>query len=150
MMEKNAKLALSRELPLSRAEAWAWLSDNGRLAKWYGTWRLEGDRLFIRLLQEEDQPEMEGRLTAYVDERMLQVKMGTDDAAWVVRVGLEDAGAGTLLTLSQDLTGGPDDPWLEAGWNFYLDCLVAATQNKALPKFADYAPQPQEGGQAAT
>jgi hypothetical protein len=39
----------------------------------------------------------------------------------------------------------PEDPWLEAGWNFYLDNLVAMTQGKPLPKFEDYARHLQEG-----
>ena len=144
-MEKQAKLTLHRELPMSRTQAWAWFTDSSRTVKWFGPYRLEGEKFFVRMVQEEGQPEVEGRLVACENERMIRMRMGTDESAWEVQVELEDIPDGTRLTLSQAWTGGPDDPWLEAGWNFYLDCLIAATEGKTLPLFPDYARPLQEG-----
>ncbi len=147
MKEDKAVFRLSRKLPISRPEAWTWLTVSDQTKKWYGPFRKEQEKLFVTMLQEEGQPEMEGRILACEEESVLILKLGTADDAWIIQLDLVDGDDGSVITLTQDKTGTDADPWIEAGWSFYLDCLLAAILHTPLPLFEDYAPDgaPPEG-----
>ncbi len=144
-MNKNNELVLHRDLPLSRAETWAWLTDSEKTALWYGPYQRDGDKLFITMLHEDGQPTVEGRLVAHEREQYFTLRAGTQESDFTYRVDLSDAPGGTRVTLRQDLPGTPDDPWFEAGWNFYLDCLKNAVAGEKAPTFEDYARHLQGG-----
>ncbi len=129
-------ITIQRQLPLGPMQAWDWLTDSARTALWYGPFRLEGDRLFVRLMHEEGQPEAEGRLLSMIPGRELRLQLG-----WEVTLTLDEIPGGSLIRLRQAKTGTADDPWIEAGWSFYLDCLLAAIRGDKAPDFKDYHPK---------
>ena len=137
-MKAQEGITVSRHLPLSRRAAWEWLTDSGKTAKWYGPYTLQGGRLTIRLIQEEGQPEAQGELLRYEQESLLLLRIGPAEAPWDVTVRLDSAPGGSLVTISQPGIGKEEDPWIIAGWSFYLDCLLAAVNGEAAPKFEDY------------
>ena len=146
-MSNPSELVLRRDFAMPRAELWGWLTDTAKTALWYGPYQREGGRLFITMIHEEGQPTVEGTLLGHEDQRMLHLRAGTEESDFDYRVELEDIPDGSRVTLRQTLHGTPDDPWFEAGWNFYLDCLVHAIQGMPAPVFEDYARHLQQDSQ---
>lgn len=140
-MTTQKELRVSTELTISRSETWQWLTDSSRTAKWYGPYRQEGDRLFITMIHEEGQPTVEGRLLDYEEGRLLHLRAGEGVDGFAYQVALQEIPGGTRVTLTQPSISAEMDPWYEAGWRFYLDCLKHAVEGRPAPKFEDYAPQ---------
>lgn len=138
-MPKNM-ISVSQCYPMDRESLWSWLTQSDKTAQWFGPFRTEGERLFVTMIQEETQPEMEGRILEQEAPRWLKLKLGTDDSAWVISLELKEEAMGSSLHLEQAGTGTPEDDWIDAGWRFYLDCLLAAINDEAMPVFSDYAP----------
>ncbi len=134
-------ITVSRDLPIPRWKAWEWLTESHMTAKWYGPYRMMGNTLYITMIHEEGQPEVEGALLDYVYERSVRLQAGSGPDAFAFTVALDDIPGGTRVTLTQAKTGGEGDIWYDAGWNFYLDCLVNAIAGKPAPVFSDYAPK---------
>lgn len=144
MSTASEKIIVTGLIPLPPADSWRWLTQTDLTARWFGPFRFEGDRLFVTMIQEDNTPEMEGRVLAKQTHERLTLKLGTDDSAWVIDVFLEPARGGTLLRLEQAASGRQEDDWISAGWHFYLDCLLAAINHQPMPRFDDYAPYPDE------
>ena len=136
-------LSISRDLPIPRWKAWEWLTESHLTAKWYGPYRMMGDKLLITMIHEEGTPEVEGTLLDYAYERMVRLRAGTPKEGFVFEVQLSDAPGGTRVTLTQERAGDESDQWYEAGWRFYLDCLANSVAGKPAPEFADYTPKAQ-------
>lgn len=138
------KIIVTGQIPLTPADTWRWLTMSDLTARWFGPFRFEGERLFVTLIQEDSQPEMEGRVLAKQTNERLTLKLGTDESAWVIDLLLEPSPGGTLLRLEQAATGSSQDRWISAGWHFYFDCLLAAIKQQAMPLFEDYAPHTED------
>ena len=116
-MSNNKQLVLSRDIALPREEVWAWLTDSGKTALWYGPYEREGDILHITMIHEEGQPRVAGKLLAHERGRFFRLRAGLEESDFFYEVSLSDIPGGTRVTLTQDLMGTPDDPWFEAGWS---------------------------------
>ena len=90
---------------------------------------------------EEGRPEVEGRILQCKSKELIELKLGTTEDSWIIKLVLNEVLDGTKVTLYQDKTGTKIDPWIEAGWVFYLDCLLAAVNKTVMPMFEDYAPE---------
>lgn len=134
------KFIISKKLPLKVNEAWTWITESSKTEKWYGPFRVEGDALFTKLIQEEGQPEVEGRILDCKPNETLKLKLGTTDDSWIIELKVDESKEESIVKLIQDKTGTEMDPWIEAGWVFYLDCLEAAILEKPMPVFDNYAP----------
>lgn len=137
-MDTRPEIQVSQKLPISRYAAWEWLTHSDKLAKWYGPYRLVGDRVVIKLIHEEGQPEAEAQLLDFITESLVKLRMLVGDSQWDVSFRLTSEAGGSLMTISQAAISPEMDPWVEAGWAFYLGCLVAAIEDKPTPRFEDY------------
>lgn len=144
MIQQNEQMIIARQSELPPEELWSWVTESDKTARWFGPFRFEGDRLFVTMIQEETQPEMEGRVLEHHRGERLTLKLGTDDSAWVIQLDVKPLASGSEISLSQDKTNSEQDPWIDAGWQFYLDCLLAATRDEPMPVFDDYAPVSEE------
>lgn len=133
-------IVVARRIPRFPSVTWDWLTSSDLVAQWFGPFEAEGDVLFVTMMQEEGKPRMEGRILQCRPKEYLQLKLGTDDTAWVIELSLEAIEEESQLTLKQAKTGSDEDAWIDAGWQFYLDCLLAAVNKTAAPSFRDYAP----------
>lgn len=138
---KNNKFEIIKTIPRDINETWSWISESDKTEKWYGPFRVEGDVLYTTLIQEEGRPEVEGRILQCKSKELIELKLGTTEDSWIIKLVLNEVLDGTKVTLYQDKTGTKIDPWIEAGWVFYLDCLLAAVNKTVMPMFEDYAPE---------
>ncbi|MDO5690388.1 MAG: SRPBCC domain-containing protein [Tissierellia bacterium] len=136
----KAQIVVEKVLPLSKREAWNWFTLSENTQKWYGPYRLEEGRLFVRLIKEEGMPEVEGRVVNCIQERELTLALGTTADAWVIKIELEEHPDGTRVLLSQSDIGVEEKPWIEAGWAYYLDLLLSVINHTPEPDFNNYAP----------
>lgn len=133
------QIRVSQKLPISRYAAWEWLTYSDKMAKWYGPYRVDGDRVIIRLIHEEGQPEAEAKLMDFVTESLVKLRLNPSaNEPWDVSFRLTDEEGGSRITVTQPSISSDMDPWVEAGWAFYLDCLLAAIEKRDAPVFADY------------
>lgn len=138
-MSEGKQIQVSQRLPISRYAAWEWLTHSDKMAKWYGPYRMDGDRLIIKLIHEEGQPEAEARLLDFVTESLVKLRLNpADDRPWDVSFRLTDEEGGSRVTISQASVSREEDPWVAAGWAFYLGCLLAAIEKRPAPPFSDY------------
>lgn len=135
-------MAITRRFDSPVAETWAWITEPDRTAQWFGRW--SGDptsgQVEVQLAAEEGAPTSTTEILECTAPRRLVTR---NEMGWVVALDVAADGAGSVLTLTQDM----DDAALAAdvgpGWEFYLDRLVAAREGRDVEAISfepDYVP----------
>ncbi|SNT25865.1 Uncharacterized conserved protein YndB, AHSA1/START domain [Asanoa hainanensis] len=136
-------LVLTRTFRAPAADVWASLTDPDRTARWFGPWKGDaapGATIQVQLVQEETQPWMDFRIDACEPERRLAVSAVDEHGDWHLDLVLAEADGVTELRFTQRLTDTAGVGDIGPGWEFYLDALVAAREDRPLPTFDDYHP----------
>ncbi len=141
-------LVLTRLIRGSIDDVWASITESERTARWFGRWEGDaapGSTVRVQLGFEEGSPWADARIESCEPPEHLAIT--TIDAAgnWHLDVRLSaTAGERTELTFVQhrENTDGVGD--IGAGWEYYLDNLIASREGTTLPQFADYFPAMQD------
>lgn len=151
--EPGVALVVARTLPVSTADAWAFVTEPERTAAWFGPWTGEaraGAEIDIVLAAEEGAPTT--RVTIAECEPGRRVRLLADDehGSWDLSLEVAEAEAGvdapraatvTLIHRLDDVSGVGD---IGPGWEFYLDRLAAAVDGSASLPFDAYYPAQRE------
>jgi len=140
-------LVLTRTFRAPVDDVWASLTDPARTARWFGTWQGEGApgrTIKVQMVHEEGQPWMDMTIDACDPPRLLKLSAGDETDRWLLEMALSEAAGGTELRFTQHLTSTGAVGEVGAGWEFYLDALVAAREDRPQPDFGDYYPSMKE------
>lgn len=139
--DRGHDLVLTRSFDAGIEEIWADLTDPGRTARWFGSWRGEaapGRTVQVQMAYEEGAPWMDMRIEACEQPRRLGL-FSTDEAgSWRVELLLAETGGRTGLTFVHHLETLAGLGEVGPGWEYYLDMLAAARDGSPQPAFDDY------------
>lgn len=123
-------LVLERQFAAPVAAVWAAVTESDRLGRWIGIWRgdpASGTVEFNMTAEGEDagwQP-----MTIEICEEPTRLRLSTASLAegpdWILDLALGEAAGRTTLTFAQ-VADGINVGEMAAGWEYYLDRLVAA------------------------
>ncbi len=136
-------LVLTRKFRIPPTEAWAWITESPKLEKWFGTWTGDtgpGGRIEVTMNAEEEESTSTGEITACEPGASYEIAVGTGMGEWYLGMAVEPLGEGSLVTFTQHLDEETPVGSIGAGWEWYLDRLVAAIENHEMPDFNDYWP----------
>lgn len=159
-LDESGALVFVRRLRMSRAQAWAAVTDPARTARWIGPW--SGDpasgTIQLTMTQEEGDPVSGVEVVTCEPPHLVVVKTGPGPEGWLLTVRVEGAegddgehgdggdggdGGEATISLSQTVTDPEAASFIGPGWDFYLDRLVAAEEGRdpdALVFAPDYHP----------
>ncbi|RVW07345.1 SRPBCC family protein [Prescottella agglutinans] len=140
-------LRITRTFDAPIADVWASITESERTATWFGPWEGEpgaGNTIRVQLAFEEDKPWSEMLIDGCEPPRHLALSVTDPGGSWRLSADLREVDGATELSLTHH--GIPVDTVAEVGpgWEYYLDMLVAARQERALPEFGDYFPAQSE------
>ncbi|WKD57757.1 hypothetical protein CAPI_06065 [Corynebacterium capitovis DSM 44611] len=133
----GSDLFITRDAHLPIDATWQWITHPDKTAAWVGAWR-QGDgerRVDVHMAVEEAWAEME----VVACERPRQLRLvGVAPPAWDIGFELSPTAEGTKILF---VHRGIDEAQLRdigPGWEFYLDCLVAALTGAKAPAWDAY------------
>ena len=131
----------TRRIRASSAAVWAAWTDPEQLARWVGRTdgRVDGPSEFYFSFEGDDLLPMSCRLEHLDEGRALGVTMSDPghDSSWRLEMDLIADGDATVLRVAQVITNAALAPSIAAGWEFYLDRLVALLEGRE-PGGLDY------------
>ncbi|GAA1868691.1 SRPBCC family protein [Asanoa iriomotensis] len=136
-------LVLTRTFRAPAADVWASLTDTDRTARWFGPWKGDaapGRTIEVQMVHEDGQPWMEMTIDACEPQRRLALSAVDEQGSWLLDMVLTESGGVTELRFTQHLADTAAVGDLGPGWEFYLDALVAAREDRPAPRFEDYYP----------
>lgn len=141
-------LVLIRSLALPIEEAWAYLSEPHLTEEWFGPWDGDaraGGGVRVRMRFEDSAPAVKMRILACDAPHRLALHAVDEYVTWKLDLLLEaDGDEDTLLYFTHHLDEDTDLGAIGPGWEFYLDMLVAATEDTERPAFDMYYPALRE------
>jgi uncharacterized protein YndB with AHSA1/START domain len=133
-------LVLTRTFRAPIDDVWASVTDPERTARWFGPWAGDGPAIKVQMVHEEGQPWMDMTIDACDAPRHLALSAGEDPDRWLLELDLTEMAGVTELRFTQHLTSTDTVGEVGAGWEYYLDALVAARSGEPHPDFSDYYP----------
>ena len=140
-------LVLTRTFRAPVADVWASLTDPERTARWFGPWQGDaapGHTIKVQMAHEEGQPWMDMTIDACEPPRRLAISNVGEHGSWHLDLVLAEAAGLTELLFTQHLTDTANVGEVGPGWEYYLDALVAARDDRPMPSFDDYYPSMKE------
>ena len=133
-------LLVTRHLPIAVDDAWRWVTESKLTSTWYGPWTGEarvGGIVDVTMNAEEGAPTSGFRIDecrapgADGTGRLELASTGEPPFNWVTAIELAAVDGGATVTL-RHVSIPTDIPLgdLGAGWEFYLDALVAAVEGR--------------------
>jgi uncharacterized protein YndB with AHSA1/START domain len=141
--EAGNDLVLRRTFRAPIADVWASVTESDRTARWFGPWEGEpgpGRMIKIQLAFEGEAPWVDARIEACEPPNRLAVSTINEQGTWQLELLLSEEDDATQLRLVHHLESTEAVGEVGAGWEYYLDQLVAAREGTPLPDFADYYP----------
>lgn len=136
-------LSVTRTFDASIESVWASVTESDQTAAWIGPWtgtaRI-GSIIELTMVQEDGDPVVDARIDACDEPFHVAFTMPNPDGDWSLELRLAEGDGVTELTLTQFLGEPALAESYGPGWEFYLDCLVAARAGSDLPVFTDYYP----------
>jgi uncharacterized protein YndB with AHSA1/START domain len=139
----GADLVVSRTFRAPVEDVWASLTESERTARWFGAW--EGDAgpgrmIKLQMAYEEGAPWFDVRIDVCEPPRRLVVTANDDAGGWHLELLLTPTEGRTDLRLVHHLSSTDGTGEMGPGWEYYLDMLVAARDDRPTPSFDDYYP----------
>lgn len=134
-------LVLSRTFRAPVTDVWASVTESERTARWFGPWEGEagpGRTIKVQMAYEDDPIWCEMHIVECEPPRRLAISMTDENGDWRLDLNLSEVDNATELQLVQHLQSTDLVPDIGPGWEFYLDMLVAAREDKPRPDFEDY------------
>ena len=140
-------LILTRTFRAPIADVWASVTESERCARWYGRWEGEpgpGKTIRLQMLFEKGEPCTRYKIDAYEAPRHLVVSSTSEDYPITIDVKLEETAGVTTMTFVHQKVDRKLAGDFGAGWEYYLDGLVASRDGQPMPKFDDYYPSQKQ------
>jgi uncharacterized protein YndB with AHSA1/START domain len=140
-------LVLTRTFRAPLADVWASISDPARTARWFGPWEGDaapGNTIKVQMVHEEGGPWMDMVIDACEPPRRLVISSVDENGSWHLEMELTESAGLTELRFTQHLTTTEGVGEIGPGWEYYLDALVAAREDRPQPSFDDYYPAMKE------
>lgn len=141
----GADLVLMRSLSLTAEEAWAYLTESTLTERWFGPWEGDGragGAVRVRMRFEDHEPAITMRIVACEAPRRIVVVADEEVGGWELEIEVEpDGEADALLIFTHHLRELEGIGEIGPGWEYYLDLLVAATEDAEHPAFDAYYPE---------
>lgn len=140
------ELTLERRVTADAIAVWPFLSESRELGLWFATYVGDPDsgEVVLAMTAEEGDATSAVEIIDCTAPEHLVVQTTDEAGSWSLEVELVDGGrepgSGTLIRFTQHelpLTMLPD---VAAGWEWYLDRLVAAIGGQPMPEWDDYYP----------
>lgn len=145
-------IRVDRDLPITPDELWDWVTRPELTIKWFGPWQRvnpDEDEIEIVMNREAGSPTQTAVILETNPKRGYTLAMGTSDPApaWQILIHLSEAEqGGSHFTLIQPWDDETLRGEIQAGWEYYADCLRAAITETAFPEFSTYLDQNQTHG----
>ncbi|MBB4932471.1 uncharacterized protein YndB with AHSA1/START domain [Lipingzhangella halophila] len=136
-------LVLTRTVRAPVEDVWASVTEPDRTARWFGPWQGEagpGKTVRVQMAFEEQAPWCDLRIHACDPPRHLVVAMTDSADDWRMELNLSRTGDTTELSLAHRLATTDGIGEIGAGWEYYLDMLIASREDSPLPSFEEYYP----------
>ena len=140
-------LQLFRSLALPAEEAWEYLTDRDFTDRWFGPFEGDarpGGAVQVHMRFEAGEPSMRFRIDACEAPHRLAITSDNESGNWRLELLLEEDGSDSVLTFIHHLNGDEEIGEIGPGWEYYLDLLVAATEDSEEPMLDQYFPALQE------
>jgi uncharacterized protein YndB with AHSA1/START domain len=140
-------LVLTRTFRAPVADVWASITESERTARWYGPWRGEaapGNTIEIQMVHEEGAPWTRMTIDACEPPRRLALSAVDDYGSWYLDLTLTETAGVTELRFTQHDVDPDGLGEVGPGWEFYLDALACARDDRPAPVFDDYYPSMKE------
>jgi uncharacterized protein YndB with AHSA1/START domain len=141
--EAGTDLVLGRTFRAPIGDVWASLTESDRTARWFGPWEGEagaGHMIKIQMLFEDEAPWVEARIEACEPPTRLALSTINEHGSWHLELLLSEEDDQTRVRLVHHLESAEGVGEVGAGWEYYLDLLVAARTGTPKPDFGDYYP----------
>jgi uncharacterized protein YndB with AHSA1/START domain len=141
------RLILTRTFRAPIEDVWTSVTESESTARWFGRWEGEaGVGKTVRLLMVFEKGDAWTNVLIETCEppRHLLVKTTSGFGEKRLELTLVQTGDTTELTFVHHLPNPRMIGELGAGWEYYLDNLVAAREGKPLPSFDDYYPSQKQ------
>ena len=140
--DTGSDLVVSRTFRAGIDDVWASLTEPERTARWFGPW--EGDAapgrtVRVQMSYDDEAPWCDMLIGACEPPRRLAVSMPDGRGVWRMELLLSETGT-TELRLVHHLDSEDAVGEVGAGWEYYLDMLVAAHDGSSRPDFDDFYP----------
>ena len=144
--EAGRDLVLVREFHAPIDDVWASVTSVERVGLWFGTWAGDpsvGDTVEFTMTAEDGNATSAMTITACTPPTHVAISNTAEQGTWHLEARLHEADGVTTLEFVHHLP--PDAPLGEigAGWEYYLDRLVASRTGAPMPDFDDYYPSMQ-------
>jgi uncharacterized protein YndB with AHSA1/START domain len=139
-------LVLTRTFRAPIADVWASVTESERCTRWYGRWEGTpgaGNTIRVQMLFEKGEPWTDMLIEACEPPRHL-VLSSTGDYGVRLEVTFAEASGVTTMTFTHRDVDKQTAGDYGAGWEYYLDNLVASRDGAPLPKFDDYYPSQKQ------
>lgn len=138
-------IRVERDFPVSAEALWDWVTRPELTERWFGPWRRtlpDGDEIEIIMNREEGAPAQTARILEVNEKRGYTLAMGGADGAppWEILILLDQTEGGSRFTLIQPWDAPELRREIQAGWDYYADCLGAAITGSEFPDFSGYLP----------
>lgn len=142
--ETGHDIVIERTFRAPIDDIWRSIVEPERMNRWIGTWSGEagpGKRVMFTMTAEGDNVEPEEVLIHQCDPpRLLDVESFQGESSWRMRVDLSEANGVTTLVFRQAVDIDEDIASYGAGWEYYLDRLVAIREGTPFADWDDYYP----------
>jgi uncharacterized protein YndB with AHSA1/START domain len=139
----GADLIVHRTFKAPIDDVWASVTESERTARWFGRWEGEpgtGHTIKVQMAFEDNAPWTDMRIDVCEPPRRLAVTSSDENGTMRVELLLSHSDGVTELQLVQHMTSADGVGEMGPGWEYYLDNLVAAREDRPLPSFDDYYP----------
>lgn len=133
-------IRVDRDYAIPKASLWEWVTKSELTAQWIGPWEKTGEQeIQLTMVREEGSPEEPVRILELNEGDGYTVQLNGLQPAWVILVSLSEVRENqSHLTLIQPLEGEEYRSDIQAGWEYYADCLAAAITGTEAPDFSVY------------
>lgn len=140
-------LVLTRTFRAPVEDVWASITDPERTARWFGPWEGEagaGRAIKVQMVHEEGKPWMDMTIDACEPPHRLAVTANEESGGWRLEMALTETAGVTELRFTHHLDATDGVGEVGPGWEYYLDTLVSARDDRPAPVWEDYYPAMKE------
>lgn len=126
---------LKKNFTLSQEDLWQWLTDSAKTSLWIGSWQKTDQGYSIRLLGDDSNTDRPFDVEEINAPQGFTLAWPAGETTWRILLSLKEFPQGSQLELIQAWQDEASKADVAAGWQYYLDCLEAAVEGKALPNY---------------
>ena len=138
--EEVAVIRVDRTFSIPPAVLWDWVTQSDLTSQWIGPWHYV-DETDIEIIwnREKGSPAEPARILEVNEGCGYTLQLNGMPKPWLILVSISEPIAGSSqLTMIQPLDSEEQYTLIQAGWEYYADCLKAAVEGQPYPDFSTY------------